>query len=273
MKPDLKVTQKDVVIMQEEKSLNLNRQRAFELDLLRGLAIIAMILHHFIYDLRYIMQLDVFAWQDSYVFENWVRPLFLFIFLFVSGVCCTFSRNNFLRSLKLFVVSILFSVVFYFVSIYTETEMYVVFNVLHMLTLGTFIFALMSLLENRKILKGIDKIFIFLGVIFLWMAYPLSKISEVRIDALIPFHENFAKGLGMGDYLPIVPWIGFFFVGAFFGRIYYRNRESLFPGAPVAVKKLAVPFEFVGRNALMFYVLHQPVLLASLYLLRVKGII
>jgi uncharacterized membrane protein len=259
--------------MKNTNSLNPDRQRAFELDLLRGLAIIAMILHHFIYDLRYIMEMDVFAWQDSFVFENWVRPPFLFVFLFVSGVCCTFSRNNFLRSLKLFAVSILFSLVFYFVSIYTETEMYVVFNVLHMLTLGTFVFALMSLLENRKIIKGIDKILIFLGVIFLWMAYPLSKIPEVRIDVLIPFHENFARGLGMGDYLPIVPWIGFFFTGAFFGRIYYKNKESLFPHAPVAVKKLAAPFEFVGRNALIFYVLHQPVLLASLYLLRFTGII
>lgn len=259
--------------MLEKNSLNTNRQRAFELDLLRGLAIIAMILHHFIYDLRYVFGLDVFAWQDSFVFVNWVRPPFLFIFLFVSGVCCTFSRNNFLRSLKLFIVSILFSVVFYFVSVYTETEMYIVFNVLHMLTLGTFVFALLSFLKNRKNFRSIDKILILLGVVFLWMAYPLSKISETRIDLLIPFHENFAKGLGMGDYLPIVPWIGFFFIGAFFGKIYYKNKESLFPGAPVTAKRIALPFEFVGRNALIFYVLHQPVLLASLYLLRITGAI
>ena len=47
----------------------LQNTRAFELDVLRGAAVIMMMLHHFIYDLRFIFGLDVFAWQETGFFQ------------------------------------------------------------------------------------------------------------------------------------------------------------------------------------------------------------
>ena len=43
-------------------------KRAFELDALRGFAIFMMILHHMIFDFRYLLGLNVFAFQ---VFTNY----------------------------------------------------------------------------------------------------------------------------------------------------------------------------------------------------------
>lgn len=247
--------------------------RAFELDFLRGLAIIMMMLHHFIFDLRYLLGLDVFAWQESYLFIYWIRAPFVFIFLFVSGICCSFSKNNFLRSLKMGIVAILFSVVFFAVSIFTQSEMYVVINVLHLLTLGTLLYAILEFYEKKHAFRYVDMILLFTMLLFLWLAYPLSEIPAMDIPALIPVHEKFAAGLGMADYMPLVPWFGLFVFGAFFGRIYYKKRQTLFPGCPVPLRQISVPFEFVGRNALIFYLLHQPVLLGVLYFLRFLGII
>ena len=206
-------------------------------------------------------------------FNDWVRAPFVFIFLFVSGICCSFSKNNFLRAAKTAVVAALFSAVFWVVSILLQSEMYVFFNVLHLLTLGTLAYAVLSFLEQKKRLRGVNAILLFSGILFVWLAYPMSKLTLAFQPLLLPFYEGFAQGIGMADYMPIVPWLGMFFFGALFGRLYYRNRQTLFPNASAKVKLAASPVEFVGRHALLFYVLHQPIILGVLYLLEILGII
>ncbi len=247
--------------------------RAFELDALRGSAIVMMMLHHLIYDLRYIIGIDAFAWQETSFFNDWVRAPFLFIFLFVSGICCTFSRNNFLRALKMAGAAALFSLVFLVVSLVEKTEMYIFFNVLHLLALGTLVYALLEYFEKKGRLRGVNALLILFSLFLLWLAYPLSKIPAAGASALLVISEQFSAGIGMADYMPIVPWFGMFLLGALFGRLYYKNRQTLFPGAPESVKAASKPFEFVGRHALLFYILHQPVLLSILYLLKFLGII
>ncbi|MHB8962891.1 MAG: heparan-alpha-glucosaminide N-acetyltransferase domain-containing protein [Saccharofermentanales bacterium] len=249
------------------------KNRAFELDFLRGLAIIMMILHHLIYDLRYIMGLDLFAWQESYFFEYWVRAPFVFIFLIVSGICCTFSKSNIRRSIRMAAVAVAFSAVFYIVSIVTSSEMYVFFNIIHILAVGTFIYSILEHMEKKKVIQDIRLPLLVLVVIFMWLEYPLSKLPLSMIPALLPLHEQFASGLGMADYMPLVPWIGLFFAGAVIGRLFYTERRSLLPRMPAFVRRISLPFEFVGRNSLIFYIFHQPALLGTLYLMRLAGIL
>jgi len=76
----------------------------------------------------------------------------------------------------------------------------------------------------------------------------------------------------MGDYLPMLPWLGFFFVGVIISRIGYRGKQTLFPDSPMAVRNAAKPFEWMGRNSLLIYLIHQPVLLAILFGLRYLGV-
>jgi uncharacterized membrane protein len=249
------------------------KNRAFELDAMRGLAVVMMMLHHLIFDLRYLMGLDVFAWQDSNFFIYWVRAPFVFLFLFISGICCSFSRNNFKRAAKTAAVAVLFSVIFYAVSRIAGSEMYVFFNVLHLLALGTLLYAGLTWLEQKRSFKGVNAVLILVGVLFLWLSYPLSKINETLQPALLPLAETFAKGIGMADYMPLVPWMGMFLFGALFGRLFYSNRQSLYPKAPPALKRVVFPFEFTGRHALLFYLLHQPIFIGALYLFKFLGII
>ncbi len=255
------------------KTISNPLKRAFELDFLRGLAIIMMMLHHFIYDLRYVIGLDVFAIQDTYFFIYWIRAPFVFIFLFVSGICCSFSKNNFVRSAKMAAAAVLFSVVFLVVSIYTKSQMYVIFNVLHILAVGTLLYAVLSFLETKFSFKGVNYILIFAGIFFLWLSYPLSALKESFIPALVPVFDVFAYGIGMADYMPLIPWFGMFLFGALFGRLYYSQKKSVFLNASKQVLAVSKPFEFVGRNALLFYVFHQPMIIGVLFLLEFVGLI
>lgn len=124
-------------------------KRIAELDFLRGLAIVLMIGHHTIFDLRHIYGLDILAFQDTVWFMDWIRPVILFLFLTVSGISCSFSRNNFRRGIKLLLFALGVTAAFELVSHFSAFEMHVYFNVFHLLTLGIFFYALLTLGESR----------------------------------------------------------------------------------------------------------------------------
>lgn len=242
--------------------------RIFELDFLRGLAIIMMIGHHLMYDLRHIMELNVFAWQESSFFLNILRPPFVFSFLFVSGICCVFSRNNFLRSMKLFLLYGLFFVAFFVLSIVTESELYIVSNIILVLAFGTFICSIVQTLYKHGKLKNLNLSFIFLTLFVILIGIILSNIPEQYNVVLAVIHKNFKTNFSMADYMPLVPWLSMFFFGAYIGQVFYKDKKTLFPNINNSIKTILSPFVFVGRYSLWFYILHQPVILAILFLLR-----
>ena len=248
-------------------------QRAFELDLLRGVSVVMMILHHAIFDIRYVFEIDAFAWQESFFFQNLLRPPFVFLFLFVSGVCCSFSRSNYRRALKFAFVAVLFSLVFFIVSKITDSEMYIVSNVILILALGTFAYSVIESLERKKIIKDPEIWIISLAVVVLVLNVLFNRTGSMDMPWLSPLHKSFETGFGMADYMPVIPWISMFFSGALVGRLFYSSRRSLFPEPPSFLMKIFAPLIFTGRNALVFYLFHQPVILMVLFLLRETGII
>jgi len=264
----------------------VSRKRAFELDALRGLALFMMILHHTIFDLYYLLGFQFFAFQKSDWFNYLLRPVFVGVFLVVSGICCQFSRNNLKRSLKLLLLAVGFSAVMAVFSIITGNEYYVFINVLHLLAIGTFIYGLYALWENKDAAKrrrtdpdasptsakGEITLLIFSGIILFSGQLIYVYSSAIKSYWLLPLGFLPKDYIGMGDYLPILPWLGFFFIGVIIGRIGYRSKQTLFPNSPEPVRRISGPFEWFGRNSLIIYLVHQPILLAIAFGLRYLGI-
>lgn len=261
-------------------------KRAFELDALRGLALFLMILHHMIFDFRYVLGIDVFAFQESIWFNDIIRPVFVGVFVVVSGICCQFSRNNLKRSVKLLIISLGFSAVMAIYSILSGNEYYVFFNVLHLLTVGTFLYGLYALWETKRAEKrsikdpvaenttGKGEIALLLFSVILIYSDQLINVYSLKVQSywLLPLGFLPKNYIGMGDFLPMLPWLGFFFAGVIIGRIGYRSKKTLFPDSPRAVIKISRPFEYMGRNSLLIYLVHQPILLAILFGLRYLGV-
>ncbi len=251
------------------------RVRAFELDFLRGFAVVMMMLHHLAYDLRYEMGLPVFAFQEKLWFIDWVRAPFVMIFLGVSGICGTFTRSNAKRGARLLGVALLFSAAMAAFSLATGQQAYIVFNVLHLLAAGTLLYALLEVVE-RSVAKregptaGGDAFLLVLGSFLLWAGEPLLRAEVAPSLWLVPIGRPEGFPYGMSDYMPLIPWLGFFLIGAVIGRLAYRMRASAFPRlqANPGVQAGTAPLRFVGRHALAFYIFHQPVLLGLLFALR-----
>lgn len=249
--------------------------RAFELDALRGLALFMMLLHHLVFDLRYMMGLDVFAFQETWWFENLLRPLFLNVFLIVSGICCSFSRSNTKRGLRLLAVAIGFTIVSSLASVWLQTDLYILFNVLHLLAVGTLLYAFLSRPERRRgqRLAGVDVALLLLMGVTLWLSSLLPHWQPTGNYWLLPFGLYPTDRIGMADYLPLIPWLGFFLMGALIGRVAYSKGRSAFPNAPGWLVASTQPFGFIGRHSLLIYALHQPIYLAILYGLRALGLL
>ena len=241
----------------------MKRERAFELDFLRGFALFMMILMHLAWDLRYNFGVPAFGFLETEWFKAILHPVFLVIFVGVSGLCCTFSRNNLIRGLKLAGVAIALFVGTYIVTKYFKVYCLIIFNVIACLAVGILLYALISFIEKKTKISGkvMDLLILFAGAYTASMGMTLSYF-DYKVDniLLLPTGIKMKCIPAQGDFMPLFPWIGVFLIGCVAGRYLYSQKKTLFPGAPSWVKKISRPFEFMGRHSLIIYLVHQPVM-------------
>lgn len=249
---------------------NLKANRAFELDFLRGIAIIMMMTMHFTYDIRYEFGFDAFAYLKSSWFWEFVHPIIIVLFVGLSGICCTFSRNNLKRGLKLLVVALTFTGVTLFVTKVMHIECLILFNVLHMLSVSTLVYALIVFIEKKTKMKPEQMTFIMImvGIYIIILNNRLYYYDYESSNMLLYPLGIGVKGEPMvADFLPLIPWLGVFLTGAGCGRMLYSSKQTLFPGTPDWVRKITAPFEFLGRHSLIVYIIHQPIMYGLLYVI------
>jgi len=133
-----------------DKKAKIAKNRAFELDVLRGIALVVMLYMHFAVDLRYMFDVDAFDFLEADWFWAFAHPVFLSIFVGVSGVCCTFSRNNLFRGLKLMAVAIAFTAGTWIATEYVGVDCLIIFNVLHLLSLAILLYAMIGFIEEKR---------------------------------------------------------------------------------------------------------------------------
>jgi uncharacterized membrane protein len=232
------------------------RRRIWEVDFLRGLAIVLMVGYHLLFDLgefrgiqRFLgfsTNLSTFAWTVAHHF-------FAGLFVVLSGISSTLSRNNIRRGLRLLAVSFLVTAVTYFF----DPSSSVYFGILQCLAVSILLYG--AAFKNAKPLACAagGAVVIGLGVLL----QMLTRGIAIRFDWLMPFGLT-SPSFSSYDYFPLFPWFGIFLAGAALGKSVYSPRRSLIPWR--------LPESFInvaGRYSLLIYILHQPVILGVFYLL------
>jgi len=246
------------------------KERAFELDFLRGIAIVMMILMHFSYDMTYEFGLDGFDFISNKFFWEFIHPIILVLFVGVSGICCSFSRNNSKRGLRLLAVAVAFSLVTLFITNVVGVYCLIIFNVLHMLALSTLLYAFMCFIESKTGVteQQMTLIMLMIGVYIIILNNKLYYYDgSVDSMLLYPIGFDIPSAPAVADYMPVIPWMGVFITCAALGRILYKDRKTLFPGRSDTAAKFMSPFEFLGRHSLIIYLVHQPLMYGVLYLI------
>ena len=244
--------------------------RAYELDTMRGIAMIFVIFMHISWDLKYMFRLADCSWLDAPWFEGLMHPFFLVTFVGVSGICCTFSRNNAKRGLKLVAVALALTAGTVVATYSFDMDCLIIFNVLHLLSTGIFLYALIEFIEKKTKAnaKRTNALMGFLGSFAIIMGATIGIFDhQVNSPLLIPTGIIMKCTPAMADYMPLFPWIGVFFVGVVIGRACYKEKKTLFPPKHDVVRRITAPFEFIGRHSLLIYLVHQPIVILICYLI------
>lgn len=232
------------------------KKRIWELDVLRGVCILGMVVVHLIYDLQTFFSLPFLA--DSRLFDlikQWGGVLFLLI----SGICVTLGSHPVRRGLIVFACGLICSAVtagMYFLNM-ADKSIIIYFGVLHCLGVCMLLWPLLKRLPVWALgLLGLG-----LTVLGLW----ISGNVVVDFPWLIPL-GLYPRGFASSDYFPLLPNLGFFLAGAFLGKTLYRKKETLLPRVNPANPVLAF-FTLLGKWSLPVYLLHQPIITGLLYLI------
>jgi uncharacterized membrane protein len=244
------------------------RERFWEIDALRGIAVVAMVLYHFSYDLAYFGLFDVGFFRSGLGLNTGRMIGGSFIFLAGLSLTLSYGRATVARPLggKLF-------------RKYLARGLRIISYGL-VITLLTWIF-----LPNEMIVFGILHL---IGASII-LAYPFLtlKLPNVVLGAACIAVGFLLRGLDvdspwlvwlgtdptffMLDYWPIFPWFGVILFGVAAGNALYGDRRK--QAAPPTPRPQAVrPLAFLGRHSLVVYLVHQPVLLAALILLGVGSL-
>ncbi|MFY9174946.1 MAG: heparan-alpha-glucosaminide N-acetyltransferase [Peptococcia bacterium] len=185
-------------------------RRIWELDLLKGIALLLMIYFHLIYDLDLVFQTRV----DSGSFFNSLSSKAAgSLFIFTAGISSYLSRNNWLRALKVLGLAMLITTVTY---IYNP-DFIITFGILHFL--GT------SIILGMIFRKFHPFFLLGLGIALILITPWLSGLAYS--DHWLLFPLGLAPGLyPSADYYPLLPWFGVFLLGNGIGKLLYRQKGA-----------------------------------------------
>jgi uncharacterized membrane protein len=71
------------------------------------------------------------------------------------------------------------------------------------------------------------------------------------------------------DYFPIFPWFGLVLIGIFLGNKFYQDGKRGFKLPDLSGSFIVDLLGTLGRNSLAIYLVHQPIIVATLFLLGI----
>ncbi len=222
----------------------ISSNRHGEIDVLRAVAIVLMVLFHLVYDLKVFADVNI-DYQSPFWFS--IGKASALLFMFTSGLSTGFSRSPVKRGLKVLLYGLGITVVTY---IFMNDE-YVRFGILHFLGVTMIMSPLLVRLPSW-ILLSLAGSSALLGFWF-------HKLL-LTTNLLLPLGLMY-KGFGSMDYYPLFPYLAMTLLGIFaYRHLYAQRTEPLF-----AIRNNFVLIRWLSRNSLGIYLVHQPVLLFIIY--------
>jgi uncharacterized membrane protein len=231
------------------------------IDALRGFAVAQMIVYHFIYDLNYFRWLSLAMNRD----QPWVgwRTAIVTQFLLLVGVSLVLraqryardagEREFWLRWAQVAGAAILVSAGSWLVF----GPRFIWMGILHFIAAALIIGRLTLPLGAWNIVLGLGAIVAGRTLADPWFNdIPMNMVGFAQVK---PRTE---------DYVPLFPWLGAVFIGIGLATLWQRRNFAL---APWAARLNAAPprlLVLLGTWALTVYLVHQPVLMGLLWLVR-----
>ena len=232
------------------------------IDALRAIAVLAMIIYHFAWDLGFFNIVDPVV-----VNSGWWKIFAVSIgssFLFLSGFSFWFfsySGINFRKFFKRILILIAAALIVSLGTYQADSNTFVFFGILHLLSACTLLGILIYRIPPTLI--------IFIGLlIIIFEPYLISEFYEPKYLAWTGLYSG---STGSVDFYGFIPWSSAYIFGLGFSKIIFRKR-----GEEIRINNflffktsrnsiLIKIFFWMGRNSLLVYLTHQPILMGLIY--------
>ena len=220
----------------------VHEDRLAELDSLKALALVMMLVSNFVSDLNFFGIMDVSKGDSWWYLARATASLFVCI-SGVSYYLANRNTTNFMKVLKRTKKLFFWAFIITIITFFFQPDAYIQFGVLHLL-------ALASVVAFPLVKKPI------LGLLFGFSLFFLPLSSEPLLGWL-GLRET---GFFAVDYFPLNPWLGLFFISMSAAKYIYPDGKSLI--------NISWPEKWLwlGRNTLLIYVFHQPFLIGLMLL-------
>lgn len=239
-------------------------QRFIELDILRGCALLFMIILHVFWDLDYF---GILPLNTQFYSLNIIVPVLFFLLV---GICQAVNNNKYQKQPR----------ILYYRTL--QRGLWIL-NLGMLLTLLTSVF-----LPDRPILFGvlhcIGCCIILSTVLLRFRSTNLILATLVIVTGLAlgffyttedPNMAELATGIHEPniaaqtiDYFPILPWFGICLLGITIGNVLYKDNKRRYPIPDLSKYKPTKVFSWMGQHSLAIYLVHQPVIAGVLFLVR-----
>lgn len=239
-----------------------SRGRIGEVDFFRGIAIIMMVIFHFMWSLVHLSVSDAELMSGFWrVFQTMTGGLFIFI----AGVSLALRRSKLitsgrhgytqklmLRGFQIFCMGLLIT----FFSWLFMPDAVVFFGILHFIGVSIIIASFFAGFRWLNLLIGALSIALWLVIskiqlgfpwlVWLWLNHPVTTL----------------------DLYTMLPWISFMFIGMFIGNMAYPcGKRTVKIKINRTLFGITRPVQFLGRHSLCIYFLHLPAVFGAAYLI------
>lgn len=226
-----------------------NPSRLHGLDIFRGLAVIFMIIYHFMYDLTLYHLADLNINHSPYLLA--IRYTIMSMFLLSVGMSLTLAHQKGIQWRKIAKRSFILSLASLAVTVSTYSifpNSWIYFGILHFILISSLLvlpllkFPKMTLLLSLFIVIGSLTGVLHLHHLFALLQEPLSLPSSKS-----------------QDLVPLFPWLAVILIGMLI--VQHKWHEKIFKHQCFEMKyAMNKILKKIGQNTLLIYLIHQPIL-------------
>jgi uncharacterized membrane protein len=225
--------------------------RFWEIDVLRGVAIVLMIVFNYAFTFAFLGLLSFESEPFWFLFPRVIAAMFVILagLSLVLGYEKSGAGKQALRGLSVFGCGLLITGA----TLILVPQYAIYFGVLHLIG-----FSILAALPLMRMGKDTIALLAAAGIVFGLF------LNTFTVDFPWLLWLGFMPtGFMTLDYFPVFSWFGVFLLGVYMGKKYYAGGKRRFKIRNV---NGTGPLAFIGRHTLIIYMLHQPVLLIALHL-------
>lgn len=240
------------------RDVRVSGPRFAAIDVLRGCAVALMVAYHFCFDLQYYGWIQANFNGDPFWLK--ARAFIVSLFLGVVGISLVLANRNAIdwrAWLRRFGILAGCAALVSASSYVLFPRSWIFFGVLHFVAVASVLGLVFLRWPRLDLVMGI--LLVVVGSTVELPFFDQPGLQWLGLMTYKPFTE---------DYVPLLPWFGVVLIGLFLGRLALREKRlaPLMAWRPKGAPGRALAF--AGRHSLLIYMLHQPLLMGALYLLK-----